>query len=263
VLNRLRRIRRSANSARDCDVLIERLKKTIRRHQENLPSRPTGHATKRRERKVKRRDRQWLELLNGERGLAQQAIVTLYHKSMQNDGLPRLFQKFVSKIKQRSSQDDQNFARWSQRQLKTQTEVFFQAVPDDFTDLEKLHQFRIQSKAFRYAIEILGITLDRSLIESVYQKVAKLQEKLGRINDLAVSCQQLKTQQKQSQKRSDNQAFGLSRKKTKRKLKQSIRAFQGSVRKIYLEPIRKEMAQLLTSNQLEDVSARGNQTLSR
>jgi CHAD domain-containing protein len=56
-------------------------------------------------------------------------------------------------------------------------------LPNGSDDIEALHQFRICTKALRYAIELLAPAFEPQVRDVVYPAVEKLQERLGKITD--------------------------------------------------------------------------------
>ena len=48
-----------------------------------------------------------------------------------------------------------------------------------------MHQFRISGKKLRYTMELLGSTFPPRFAKQLYPRLASLQDRLGRINDLA------------------------------------------------------------------------------
>ncbi len=61
----------------------------------------------------------------------------------------------------------------------------------DARDLPQLHQIRIQGKRLRYAIEVFAKVFPTSLSEEIHPQVEGLQEILGRINDHSVAVERL------------------------------------------------------------------------
>lgn len=165
----LKRVRRAANNARDCDVLIERLSKE--------PSDPG----------VKR----WLKLTQVERAEAQKAVVAVYGRLWRDDRLPRRVDKLLERVRSRvaiqGDSEVDRFGNWSRTHLRPMVERFFAAVPDDRTDEAALHQFRICGKQLRYAIELLAGTFSEELRTRLYPAIEALQDRLGVINDLATA----------------------------------------------------------------------------
>jgi CHAD domain-containing protein len=72
---------------------------------------------------------------------------------------------------------------WAPQQLASFRSAFLELLPDDSDDIEALHQFRIRTKALRYAIELLAPAFEPQMRDATYPAVEKLQERLGKITD--------------------------------------------------------------------------------
>lgn len=168
----------------------------------------------------------------------QQAILTRYKKLVRNDELNNLFGKLISKITERPSPDAQNFHGWATDQLQQQAKAFFAEFPEEISDIEALHQFRIQSKTFRYALEVLAAALDQDTVQTIYGTLTKLQNQLGRINDLSMLCQQLKERANDSRNANDERMLLKLRKRKKRRLKHEVAVLDSSINEAYLIPIK-------------------------
>ncbi len=60
------------------------------------------------------------------------------------------------------------------------------------TDVDAMHRFRIAGKKLRYAIELLAPAFAETLRTQAYPFVQELQDRLGKINDLASAQARLK-----------------------------------------------------------------------
>lgn len=164
IKKRLKKIRRAAGEARDLDVLAERVKSELA-------------------------DRATLILkeINELRVAAQPAVLGVTEKFRRDDRFVRRIGKLLESIRPPHPQDQSQplicFRDWAEKQLVQATDVFFSAVPSKDADVKALHQFRIQTKALRYSIELLASAFGPELREVTYPKVEKLQERLGRIQD--------------------------------------------------------------------------------
>lgn len=169
----LRKVRRSANDARDCDVLIERLK-----------NRQSSHDVTR-----------WLEAVQVEREQAQSAIVQVQERLWQDNRFARRIGKLVQRVRYRG-EDSAKFDRfgdWARQCLCSTVQQFFDAVPSDETDEAGLHHLRIQGKVLRYAMELLGGAFPDEFRIKLYPIIEAMQDRLGEINDLATARARLET----------------------------------------------------------------------
>ncbi|MGN6134022.1 MAG: CHAD domain-containing protein [Aureliella sp.] len=170
----LKRIRRAANPARDCDVLIARLRKG----------------------RVSGRRRRWLGELREERHRAQDKIIAVHQRLDRKGKLQRRIRTLLKQL--RSDPTDQGmipadcFCQWAHAALRLSVERFFDSVPSNQADQQALHQFRIRGKELRYAIELLAGAFPAELRTQVYPEVATIQDRLGELNDLAVAQQLLR-----------------------------------------------------------------------
>ncbi len=161
----LRRIRHAANDARDCDVLIGRLKQKSTR-----PGRE-----------------RWLEATCAERTEAQKAIVAIYDRLWRNHRFARRIDKLLYRVRTRgalaAATTTVRFGDWARGRLRPFVDQFFGAIPSDQTDEAALHQFRIRGKELRYVMELLAGAFPDQLRTQLYPMVEALQEQLGDIND--------------------------------------------------------------------------------
>lgn len=163
----LKRLRRAAGDARDCDVLIERLRKQR-----------SGCVTKR-----------WLEELRAERVEAQKVVVAVHRWLGRGDRFAGRIDELLERVRSRGEDEDRTattrFGDWARQRLRPVVEQFFGAVPADRTDEAALHRFRIRSKELRYAMELLAGAFPDEFRSRLYPTLETMQERLGTINDLA------------------------------------------------------------------------------
>ncbi len=161
---RLQKIRRAAGTARDLDVLAERLREQLGERGEAL----LADVAERRE-------------------AAQPAIIAARDHACCEDRvrhkIATLLEGLASGGKTKRAKRQQPFRDWASRQLHATAEQFFAAMPADDSDLAALHQFRIQGKALRYAMELLAPAFGPEMRKDYYPLVEELQERLGRVND--------------------------------------------------------------------------------
>jgi len=68
---------------------------------------------------------------------------------------------------------------------------FRKAAAQDLETQEGLHGLRLRVKPLRYALEIFSCCLDQEMLESLYDQLSMLQERLGAINDALEIAQRL------------------------------------------------------------------------
>ena len=86
---------------------------------------------------------------------------------------------------ERTPADPVRFGPWAQCQIQPVLDQFFATAAGDMTQVEAMHRFRIAGKKLRYAIELLAPAFAEGLRTQAYPFIQDLQEKLGKINDLA------------------------------------------------------------------------------
>ncbi len=168
----LKRVRRAANDARDCDVLLERLAKKENDHDR----------------------RRWQEEAQAKRARAQKAIVAV-HDRLAHERFARRIDKLLARVGAR--QRDQElpcFRDWAHQRLRPLVKRFFRAVPADRADDKALHQLRIRGKELRYAIELVAPAFPGALRADLYPALEALQDRLGAINDLVTARDHLRQQ---------------------------------------------------------------------
>jgi CHAD domain-containing protein len=170
----LKRLRRAANDARDCDVLARRLAED-RTHPEV---------------------ESWLDKVRAQRAEAQKPIVASYERLKRNDRFDRRVTKLLRRVRPRSKPghrpQDPRFGDWARASLQPLVESFFAAAPADGTDMAALHAFRIRGKELRYAMELLAGAFPPDFRDKLYPVVETLQDRLGALNDLATAQTRLR-----------------------------------------------------------------------
>ncbi len=162
----LKRVRRAANDARDCDILAGRL--------------------------VKRSDpgaRRWLEAVREERAKAQNAVVAVYERLAHDDRFARRIDKLLERTRLKGADDDApaRFGDWALDRLRPLLERFFASAPVGDAGEEALHRFRIRGKELRYALELLRGAFPSEEHARLYETVESIQDRLGEVNDLATA----------------------------------------------------------------------------
>jgi CHAD domain-containing protein len=223
-IKRLNRIRKTVNAARDCDVQIIRLKKLIERNRGNR-RRMTGSAS----RSTSSTDlmdsnRKWLKSILRERKICQSQINDLYRRYARKNSLAtvglHLLESCCDVAQQPRQHFEISFEPWARCELHSFVDHFAKAFPSRRVGLKKLHQFRISAKQLRYTLELVACAIPLAMIEPVYQELERIQNELGRLNDLANAAERLKLNAKQSQRKSVRRRWDKLRRKSVRQLKQ-------------------------------------------
>jgi CHAD domain-containing protein len=161
---RLKKIRRAAGKARDLDVLAARLASDYGDRASAV-----------------------VPMVSKERAFVQSNIVRIAERSRRDDRLVRKTAKLIESVRPpdeiQQLCDRPTFGEWAREQLGRAAEPFLADIPRGTSDLAALHQFRIQAKALRYAIELLAAAFGPELRDVQYPVIEELQERLGTIND--------------------------------------------------------------------------------
>ena len=165
----LKRIRHAAADARDYDMLAESLKQDSA----NLIIEPC------------------LKRLSNMREEAQKPLIAIYKRLQHKNCFNRRIKKLLHHVQQDSKNKIPPFRQWAHAKLQPIVRSFFEAVPDKAANLEALHQFRIRGKELRYATELLAGAFSPDFRRELYPVIETIQDRLGRINDLATACTRL------------------------------------------------------------------------
>ena len=166
----LKGIRDSMGEARDLDVYLERLANDTDQASRELIARLE------RQRRLRQSD------------IIRAAMPLLLEEKLRNrvGKLIRKSEKHaVRKLRQRP------FGEWATERLAHEWQAMVAGVPGDNPGAAELHEFRIVTKQFRYALELLGGGLPSKLRKSLYPQVKRLQARLGEIQDHAVAAEKL------------------------------------------------------------------------
>ena len=159
----LRQIRRAACKARDLDVLAQRLAKQF----------PSGYEIV-------------LDEIDRHRLAAQEPIVCYYERIARKRFMERA-DDLVERVRWRGSGSPPQQTKAARRVLRPLVQNFFKRCEADLRDMTSLHRLRIEGKRLRYALELLAGAFDKSLRKDVYPEIARVQLRLGRINDRHVA----------------------------------------------------------------------------
>ena len=162
VLKSLSKIRKAAGRARDLDVLIERT--------------------------------QPLEFLLRKRKKAQKRILAA-HAEYVESGLLRSQIEKLCEASQTTVTDSRlatvAFADWAIPRLVSIIEKSLATWPSDTSDIQRLHDLRIELKHLRYTIELVGSALDPNVKSNTYPLLRSVQNVLGNINDHGVAIEKI------------------------------------------------------------------------
>jgi len=184
VKRQLKRVRRAANDARDCDVLLHRLK--------NKQADPGS--------------KRWFESVHAERTKAQRAIVAAYHRLSRERRFERRVDKLLGRLRFRAKDGSAvvpRFFDWAHVHVRLAVKQFFAALPSDHTDEVALHQFRILGKELRYTMELLAGAFPESFRTQLYPTIEEIQDRLGEVNDLATAVARLRKKIKEVRRTKD------------------------------------------------------------
>jgi len=159
----LRTLRESVSATRDADVLILNIQKCL----ENAsPSTRPGREL-------------FLGFLLGRRSLLQQQPLPLLPSQLQQQA-----ERWLDALNRgKASAKSLTFGPFARNALHEAFERLENALKADLSDEVALHAVRIAGKRLRYVIEIVGPSLDRSLVVEIYPQLENLQEILGLAND--------------------------------------------------------------------------------
>jgi CHAD domain-containing protein len=168
----LRKIRRRAGAARDCDVHLARLKEA-------------GEA---------RPPKAILKALREERKSARGKLKALRDKLHREDRLAARSAELIDSVrwpKRHSSRDAPAFGPWCRQQLAPLGEKFFGLAAENLNDDQHLHALRIAGKRMRYALELALPAISADRHRALYEELTALQKQLGQICDHVAAAKQL------------------------------------------------------------------------
>ena len=176
----LRELRRVAGPLRDLDVLIDHLAPRDDAHTQQVVSNL-------RQARKKNSARLWRQLDDFSTAVPEDAI-----------------DKLCRRIRWRKSSAPPTWPDYAAKRLSKIQRKFIRRAERQPSEIEALHALRIEGKRLRYALE-LGVGAYPEIRKQLYPTMANLQEKLGAINDLAVSVGVLR--QLQERGLDDREAF--------------------------------------------------------
>ncbi len=168
----LRRIRKGSNQARDDDVLADRL------------AAAEGAAAGK-----------FLQHVQAHRKESQRSVVKVYERlARKNNRFARRVEKLLRRVRlrgKRRKSKEPTYREWAESHLRPILTRFFALADQGLEDTEALHQFRIQGKRLRYAMELLSAAFGSELRRTAYPLLEKLQDELGKVNDHAAAIDRI------------------------------------------------------------------------
>ena len=163
VRSKLRRIRRAAGTARDLDVLEERLSRLAAAGGITVQ---LGAA---------------IDQVRRSRKKAGKPLLKMYKKARKSD-FKSLVRGLSRQVAWRGDGPEPVLVDWAGIELRPSIEAFVSLSSSNLTDREALHRMRIAEKRVRYSLEILGGAVD-SAVDQLGPALRDLQERLGDISD--------------------------------------------------------------------------------
>lgn len=179
----LGRIRRAAGPARDLDVMTARFRQAVGpdRHKNAQPTNDPSH------------DALPLVLaqLTHTRQTEQKKLRRRLEELQNDISVPQV-ERLLVRVRWREDSPSPEWHDFAQIQLTPLFAEFQAAARELPTCTEQLHRIRIAGKRLRYAME-LAVSVDAAIRTDLYPIMETLQEKLGNVNDLAVSVAHLRS----------------------------------------------------------------------
>ena len=157
----LKRIRGTAGKVRDCDLLLARF---------------SGE-------EAQAEAASFIKRVQASRASAFRDFRRLHRRHDDSNRLKRRARKILAKTRRKAERRPhlavQKFKDWAPERLRVFVSEFFQAANPDLHDFTQLHQFRIRSKALRYAMELVASTFPPSFSAELYPAIERLQSLLA------------------------------------------------------------------------------------
>ena len=170
----LRRIRRRAGRARDCDVFLRNLEQALSRCKAG--ARPGLHFV--------------AGQIASDRQAAQVQLGDFYDRTQAT--VKDRFDKLVRSVRKGPRRGKiRLLGELGRCQLAARLDQLQESLPGQSVDMDQLHRLRIAGKRLRYALEVFAPCYPRELRTDLYPRVEQLQEVLGAINDHHTASQRL------------------------------------------------------------------------
>ncbi len=162
----LKKVRKSAGNARDYDVIINKYQSTAKY---NL----------------------FVKFIENKRAHAQIEIRALYHHLKKGKTIARKMKQVSAGIKPGTDCYPMDFSVWGKSKLSQCMADVFSEIPENTSDLDQLHQFRIKCKNLRYVMELTMNAFPTPLENIIYPQILDLTSILGDINDCKVLIERI------------------------------------------------------------------------
>ncbi len=236
----IKRVRSAAGTARDCDVMLERL-----RREENRQNKKKQRLDNTSQRELK----SYLNSLVAERESAQLHLYKLVRQIRKKQKLNAKFQKLANCLTCETAQWTPDFFRqWAHCRLLHVTDNFGHSAMERPSDLNSLHQFRLQIKKIRYTLELVIELANPCSVLRILRQFSQLQERLGNVNDLVVLLERL---EKGHVKRSSSQVIRREPNKIQilkvkqKQLKSELKKLHAFLKPAKLQQIKRALDHLL------------------
>jgi triphosphatase len=203
IRKKLETIRRAAGKARDLDVFLEHVIGTGTGSSNSMVAR-----------------------IKHQREKAQRPIVRCFVKAGRKKGLKNRLFKLLARIQKNNESASRLVGVWAKNQLRDAIKRFYHARPSDINDLRSVHCFRIRTKELRYTIELLDAAFPVERTCSVFPLVETLQQRLGDINDRAVTISILNELSVTASKRRDRIKLKQKQTRETNRLEKALASFQ-------------------------------------
>ncbi len=198
VVKSLSKIRKAAGRARDLDVLIDRT--------------------------------QPLEFLLRKRKKAQKPIVAAHAEYVESGLLRSQIEKLCDASQTTVAADSRlgtvAFADWAIPIIVTIIEKSLATWPNSTSDIQRLHDLRIELKHLRYTIELVGSALDPNVKSDTYPLLRSVQSVLGNINDHGVAIEKITKWLRKLNDEEQIAALGKILESEEARLAEAIESFQ-------------------------------------
>lgn len=225
---RMKRIRDVAGVVRDLDVLAQRYRDSGSKKHKRL-----------------------LRRLGQLRRKGRRKLIDLDRELNRSSCLDMQVQKLLLSIEDTSALPLDEFAR---SQLTDHARCYFESAKSDFATIEDLHGFRIQAKALRYTIELLGDALDERVRSDIYPIVCKTQDLLGELNDYSVAHSRLKRLAKAERRKRHAKRFKELARAEKQKVVKTKQRFLDWWTPKYVSEFESEFYRLLNESTVAEKS---------
>jgi len=219
----LRRIRRSAGTARDLDVLAERLSRDQGPENRGLPA-----GSRRAEADGSRQGggidarRRLIAMLSRQRVTSRRPIHDV-HERLLGEDWPGHVERLVDALS--AGRQRQTFEAYARRRFKPLTRRFFARADRRLRDAAEIHRLRIEGKKLRYLLEIFAAVFPGRIVSKCEKALESLQESLGDFTDHAAAAERLKRLSKQDGASSERPALVSLRKREARRAARARRTF--------------------------------------